>query len=170
MILVSNPLGILVKDSTVDGKCSNCGECCTEFVPLTKSEYKNIKEYLKRHPEITNEQHITPEGLHVLCPFRDRENKRCKIYEVRPFVCRRFICNLPMNQLEKNKLFGLQRAYYNNMDPSSIVSFHTLFFNDIQWELQVLYVMLGATDEEDFKKKLIKLNPVILKEKRITLE
>ncbi len=168
--MLNGSLDVMVTDNTVAGKCSSCGECCTEFVPLTNNEYKTIKEYLKRHPEIQNEKHITPEGMHVLCPFRDRENKVCKIYEVRPFVCRRFICNLPQEQLVINKAFGLTRAHYNNTDLSSIVSFHTLFFGDVEWELEVLYNMFGATSTQDFVTQLKKLNPYILREKLISLE
>ena len=31
----------------VNGSCSNCGNCCTELIPLTKDEVSLIKAYVK---------------------------------------------------------------------------------------------------------------------------
>jgi len=163
-------LSVHVNDNTIKGKCSNCGECCTEFIPLTKTECKLIKQHLKQHPEIKNQQHIVDNNIHMLCPFRDREKQRCTIYSVRPFVCRRFICSTPHEELVMNKAFGLKRAHYNSLESSSYITLHTLFFNDIEWELKVLYNMVGATDEQDFKTKLIKLNPMILNQGIIIID
>lgn len=165
-----NDFPIHVQDNTINGKCSNCGECCTDFVPITIREYKTIKAYLKKHPEITNERYYTPEGIHVLCPFRDRETKRCKIYEVRPLVCQSFLCSFKRDKLIANRTFGIERAAYNNADPTTMVSFHTLFFGDIQWEVDVLAGYVGATSKKDFNEKIKALNPVIINQGLLHLE
>ena len=38
-----------VNDFTVDGKCSNCGQCCSNYLPVGKREIENIKRYIKKH-------------------------------------------------------------------------------------------------------------------------
>lgn len=35
-------------NSCIDGKCSCCGECCTDLLPLTDAELKRLKNYLQR--------------------------------------------------------------------------------------------------------------------------
>ena len=30
-------------DFTVDGKCSECGSCCSNFIPISSKEIKQIK-------------------------------------------------------------------------------------------------------------------------------
>ena len=36
-----------VVDLTVDGRCSNCGECCSNFLPINYQEVVRIKKYIK---------------------------------------------------------------------------------------------------------------------------
>lgn len=150
---------IKVIDMTVDGKCSNCGACCTSFLPLTKHEYRRIVAYLKDNPDITEERHLENGSLHVLCPFRDEVNKRCKIYEVRPFVCRNFICNKPSSVLEHDKDGYLNRAYYNSREFSSFISGQRLFFDDISWEYNLWYNQTNCNSVADFKRNILKLKP-----------
>jgi len=33
----------------IDGQCSNCGECCTETLPLTRGELLRLKQYAAKH-------------------------------------------------------------------------------------------------------------------------
>lgn len=127
-------------------KCSNCGECCGEFLPITKKEYYIIKDYLLNHPEIVEQVHAEGGNVHLLCPFRDRENKCCTIYPVRPLVCRQFLCLKSLKTIEKAKLELHKRADFNHMDNVNgpmvnLVSFHALFFNDVFWEADVLFNM-----------------------------
>lgn len=127
-------------------KCSNCGECCGEFLPITKKEYYIIKDYLLKHPEITEQVHVEGGNVHLLCPFRDRENKCCTIYPVRPLVCRQFLCLKSLKTIEKAKIDLHKRADFNHMDTANspminLISFHALFFGDVKWEADVLYNM-----------------------------
>ena len=41
-----------IENFTCNGKCSGCGNCCTDFLPLTQAEVKRIQSYLVSHPEI----------------------------------------------------------------------------------------------------------------------
>ena len=135
-----------ITNNSCKGKCSNCGECCTEFLPITKKEYYIIKDYLVAHPEIKEFLYIEGDDVHLLCPFRDIENKRCSIYPVRPLVCRKFTCNKTSKSLEETKAFMHSRAFFNHMDLekkqlSNLVSFHNLFFGNIQFEVNVLWAL-----------------------------
>lgn len=65
-----------------------CGECCSRFLPLSKRELRVLTTYITTH-NIT----LTPEraDIDLLCPLLD-ENKLCKAYEARPFICRIYNC------------------------------------------------------------------------------
>lgn len=72
-------------------KCKNCGNCCTDVLFLTPSEISTIKKYIKENKITTAKtQNIFNEDNEE-CPFLNSERK-CNIYEVRPFICKRFTC------------------------------------------------------------------------------
>lgn len=80
---------------TLSGECSNCGQCCSNFIPLLESEIKKIKGYINEH-KIKAQVRAYPTVnamLDLMCPFRDEISKRCTIYEVRPKICRVYKCN-----------------------------------------------------------------------------
>lgn len=84
--------GLKITNFTCNGQCSNCGQCCGDILHLSKKEIKVIDEYLKR-----NKIEPTPRCVMFqydnTCPFRDNKNKKCKIYEVRPEICRVYKCD-----------------------------------------------------------------------------
>lgn len=83
---------------TKNGKCSSCGNCCTALLPMKKEELKAIKRYVKRkHIKAVKHEAV---DLDLSCPFRDDEKRICMIYEVRPFICKTFVCNKPQNKIE----------------------------------------------------------------------
>ena len=82
-------------------KCQGCGKCCHGFpgyVWLTSKDIKNIANHLKLPiSSFLNQYARNVYGLYSLkelnapsyeCIFFD--NKKCKIYEVRPFQCRSY--------------------------------------------------------------------------------
>lgn len=85
-----------VFDFTDGDKCSNCGACCSDFLPLSKREISKIKEYISSHG-IKEQKHLfpfaTPADVDLTCPFRNNEKRKCEIYEVRPAICHDFQCN-----------------------------------------------------------------------------
>lgn len=90
-----------------DGKCIGCGKCCSNFLPLNTSEIKQIKSYVKKH-NITEFKHLFPTiniTIDMTCPFLDesKDCNKCKIYEVRPRICREFQCNKPPSQIKVDK-------------------------------------------------------------------
>ena len=94
---------VIVKDFTKDGKCSNCGQCCSNLLPLSEAEIKRIKAYIKKHG-IKEQRHNVMVGVDMTCPFRDERNKKCLIYEIRPAICREFMCNHTHADILKAKL------------------------------------------------------------------
>lgn len=44
-----NEIQIKITNFTKNGKCSNCGECCTRFLPISSKEKKEIMRYLEKN-------------------------------------------------------------------------------------------------------------------------
>lgn len=96
-----------VFDYTQDGRCSGCGQCCSNFLPLSDREIEEIRKYIKKH-HIAEQKHFVPTAKPTMdwtCPFlRDEEPKeKCAIYPIRPKICRVFQCNQPPSKIKENK-------------------------------------------------------------------
>ena len=94
-------------DFTVNGKCSGCGGCCSNVLPLTQKEIDRIHKYISNH-NIKRQNHIPSivvnGAMDMMCPFLDTsKEKKCTIYDARPMICREFICNKWGNH-EKSKM------------------------------------------------------------------
>lgn len=104
---------INVTDFTVDGKCSGCGSCCGNFLPISASEIDKIKKYIAKHK--IEEQYKCPPSTDVMidgsCPFRNESERKCLIYPVRPWICRQFLCNQTPQIIGKNKYMANHRWY-----------------------------------------------------------
>lgn len=88
-----------IVDNTCNGKCSECGECCGHKLIMSESEIKRIKAYIKTH-NIKKAANFFPtrtKCLMLVCPFCDltKRTHKCSIYEVRPDICKYFMCNNP---------------------------------------------------------------------------
>lgn len=96
-----------VYDFTKDGKCTGCGACCSNFLPLSTKEAKEIKRYIKKHHIMEHHHNIpTAEPLcDWTCPFLDegKGKHKCDIYPVRPEICKTFVCNQPPSKIKENK-------------------------------------------------------------------
>ena len=82
-------------------QCARCGECCRRCSPIyiREKELTPLIEYLAEHQiNVKNNLRSLPydgEGYSLIaspCPFLDNSN--CKVYTVRPEVCRTFPYNL----------------------------------------------------------------------------
>jgi Fe-S-cluster containining protein len=94
---------VIITDNTVNGKCSNCGQCCSNCLPLSDAEVRQIKSYIKKY-KIKEQRHNVMVGVDMTCPFRDERNKKCLIYKIRPEICRSFMCNHSHSDIMKSKL------------------------------------------------------------------
>lgn len=94
-----------VWDFTVDGKCSNCGACCSNFLPVSAKEIKVIKRYIQKKG-IKEQKRLYPTmepHEDFTCPFRSDAEKKCLIYEVRPAICRDFQCDKPRKKIHADR-------------------------------------------------------------------
>ena len=109
----------MFETNCVNGKCVGCGSCCTELLPMTLKEVETIRKYVKEHKikpysEIFFEYNGIP-SMNLMCPFRDLDTKTCRIYDVRPNICRQFKCNQDTRVIEKNRLIDHNKAKYNHI-------------------------------------------------------
>ena len=137
-----------------NGKCSRCGNCCTPFIPMSKTEVKKIRTYLKRHPKIAEQAFKKPIIVNgdaiIQCCFYDVDKKICTIYDVRPLICQMFKCDQPLRKVMDNKDFVNARADYNTKVPKTITDFRDLFFEDPS--MVALGIFGKLKNKEEFKK------------------
>lgn len=96
---------------TKNGKCSGCGNCCSRLLPMSQKEVDVIHRYINKHG-IKECKHLLPVARPVIdmtCPFRDNDNNVCTIYEVRPEICKQFICDSEKRAKCNRKLYGQTR-------------------------------------------------------------
>jgi len=81
-------------DHTDHGKCTGCGECCADILPISEQDISTIRKYIEEHG--IRMQGVSPAikpETKFKCPFRNDSEKKCVIYEVRPAICRDFKCD-----------------------------------------------------------------------------
>lgn len=109
-------------DNTKNGKCSQCGGCCGNILPMTKTEVQDIRKYITKH-NIKEFKRVFPlvnPILDLTCPFLDdnKKTEKCRIYEVRPFICRHFVCNMQKDNVPKEffeneyELINVRETFY----------------------------------------------------------
>ena len=113
-----------VYDFTNNGECSNCGQCCSNFLPMSDQDVKRIERYIKKNCIKEQKHFIAPlmaqPYFDFTCPFRDNENKKCVIYDVRPAICKDFKCDKPKKQIyadrdmyeEVNGIFDVRKTFF----------------------------------------------------------
>lgn len=117
-----------VMDFTKDGKCSNCGQCCSDFLPLSNEEILRIKRYIKKHG-IKEQRHNYLQGIDITCPFRSEAEQKCLIYEIRPAICRQFMCNYTEKDIMKakfdfhkiNKVVAMRSEFFGNAEDKQLL-------------------------------------------------
>ncbi|MBD3205547.1 hypothetical protein GF319_04270 [Candidatus Bathyarchaeota archaeon] len=81
-----------------DSKCKRCGGCCIKsgLIILTRDEFSDIAKYLEISLEVLLmkvKARIEGDSIKISgipCPFFIKSSKLCRIYPVRPEVCREF--------------------------------------------------------------------------------
>ena len=108
-----------------DGSCSGCGECCSDFLPLSNEEIIRIQNYLKKHPMEPHRNLLAPlrtKMADMTCPFRNNVKKKCDIYEIRPLICRNFICTKTLEDGKKDREIVSKKR--------NVYSMRKVFFGD----------------------------------------
>lgn len=78
-----------ITDNSCCGKCSNCGECCTNILPVTQEEIDTIAKYVIKN-KLRPQKQILVMQNRLTCPYYN--GKKCLIYAVRPLICKEFYC------------------------------------------------------------------------------
>lgn len=118
-----------IVNNTVDGKCSNCGQCCSDLLPMSAEEVTRIKIYIKRH-NIKEQRHNFLLGVDLTCPFRDEAKRKCLVYPVRPAICRQFMCNHSQEDIAKakfdfhsiNRVVLMRSEFYGNKEDANFIA------------------------------------------------
>ena len=99
------PGDLTYENHCVDGRCSDCGECCSDLLPLTVEEVRRLKAYAQKHglKEHTQAPFFDPGAIDLTCPFRNQIEGKCDVYEVRPKICRSFICSKSREQARHDR-------------------------------------------------------------------
>lgn len=133
---------------TNNHKCSNCGQCCMPVLPITMEEYYTISDYIK-----TNHVEAVPSlvgnDFHIDCPFHDYKNNKCNIYEVRPEVCRNFLCSHTEKRINKDRTYYDQRADINGIHLDRFAPFDLLFYDNPLLSLYFAQDILGPKCNEE---------------------
>lgn len=140
-----------------NGNCSRCGNCCTMAIPITRKEEKRIRKYIIEN-NIFPENLIENNNFYANCCFFDRKNKCCKIYSVRPQICKTFKCNRDEEQLELEKIKNHNKAYWNCIDKRGIhnvTTFDLLFYDNPEPLLRLLISQMNVKTKSDYEKMLI---------------
>ena len=96
--------------------CSHCGTCCAESSPIFihKDELNVLLQFNPdlRHEMISNNDYSEHFRFKedLPCKFHDFKAKRCKIYDIRPHVCRSYPLVLMGN---KNRQYYVLDLYHN---------------------------------------------------------
>lgn len=75
-----------------DDECIQCGQCCSNYLPLSEKEIMGIRRYIESH-------HVKEYNQEFLdCPFLNTKKpaEKCDIYPVRPHICREYTCKTLM--------------------------------------------------------------------------
>lgn len=108
-------------DYTIDGKCSECGACCGNILPISKREFQDIKQYVEKNNIKPHKHFIAPVNSEpeydMSCPFLDtsKEKNKCLIYSHRPYICRTYSCHNAVDKAKRDKAMFQQRRYITDM-------------------------------------------------------
>lgn len=84
-------------DLTNNGVCSRCGQCCSNFIPLTDTERNHLIDLCKKDDTEVQIKTLEDGRIYMLCPFLiyhpETSTTSCSIYNDRPSICRKFKCD-----------------------------------------------------------------------------
>ena len=137
--MIDMPKEDKVINNTCNGKCSNCGQCCGLFIPFNDDDIDRIKKYVKANDiKQTNRINVLTRVFNAHCCFLDTVNHKCKIYPVRPYVCRDFMCNR-QNWLSKRNEYESKAKYNSTINTQIMATFDDKIYNDYEPILRYIF-------------------------------
>lgn len=139
-----------IHNNTINNKCSKCGDCCGLFIPFTKQELETIKKYVSKHFILPyNRLDNVSNTFKAHCCFYNEKDKKCMIYEVRPWVCKDFLCSNDDWILRREKYE--QYGDYNGMNENNniLATFDDMMYGDFRPILyHIMNLMKNNSSEE----------------------
>ena len=135
---------------TINNHCSRCGSCCGLFIPFTEKELQVIKSYVKTNniKPYNKRLNIETDAFEGNCCFYDKDNKKCMIYEVRPYVCRDFICSRK-NWKTKRDMYEKRAKYNSSLSKKTILAtFDDKIYDDVY---PIMRYILSVVAEHQLK-------------------
>lgn len=99
-----------ITDNSICGNCSKCGECCTNFLPVTQKEIDEIQKYVIKNNIRPQKQMLIMQNR-LSCPYYD--GKKCLIYKARPLICKEFYCYKKISIESAKKMLTEKRVTVN---------------------------------------------------------
>lgn len=106
--------------------CENCNECCSMTTSITDKELEEILLYIQSDQKLLNKiknkiMHlnyllIKKETINFKCLFTSEKDKKCMIYEVRPFACREFHCDTNAEIYLEDKAYDMLHIFNHIVD------------------------------------------------------
>lgn len=88
-----------------------CGKCCSNVLPLTEIEIKDMKKLAKKENKL-----LLDKNWYMRCPFLSYDNK-CDIYKNRPRICMEYDCNkFESNVYTEEMLSSVKKDKYRIVD------------------------------------------------------
>lgn len=101
---------VKITDNSICGNCSKCGECCTNFLPVTQKEIDEIQKYVIKNNIRPQKQMLIMQNR-LSCPYYD--GKKCLIYKARPLICKEFYCYKKISIESAKKMLAEKRITLN---------------------------------------------------------
>lgn len=101
---------VKITDNSICGNCSKCGECCTNFLPVTQKEIDEIQKYVIKNNIRPQKQMLIMQNR-LSCPYYD--GKKCLIYKARPLICKEFYCYKKISIESAKKMVAEKRITVN---------------------------------------------------------
>lgn len=98
--------------------CNNCDECCCCTASITEDEFRFFLKFFSKNKEgkrifkeakAKYDERFKTGALNLKCYFLTK-NKKCRIYKIRPQICRDFHCK-PSLMLKRYTEEELQTGY-----------------------------------------------------------
>lgn len=127
------------------------------FIPLTEKELQIIKKYVKDNKIKPIDRNIQIDSIKAQCCFYDNINKKCNIYEVRPFVCRDFLCCRKDWKIRRDKYE--KRAKYNSSinENQLALTFDDAIYQDYSYIIRYIVEICRDKNGVDSNKLLLVL-------------
>lgn len=158
-----------ITNNCISGKCTKCGQCCTDFIPLKLKEVDTLKKYIAEHNiELTDWTEFNPTtgmyDIKMFCPLLEKGTNLCKAYEVRPNICKTFKCCKNPQIVYKERDAIAKSSKYNTLDKHSgyltnVYSLYELLTGDKTKTIELLVSIAHKEDKVSLEKlhQLLKL-------------